>query len=52
MFGRAPVDLGVASVVLIDGADGREKREVLPAGDNSSAEDREEFESTENRGWG
>lgn len=52
IFGRAPVGLGVARAVLIEGADEREKREVVPAGDNSSAEDREEFERTENRGWG
>ena len=49
IFGRVPVGLGVASAVLIEGADGREKREAVPVG---SDEDREEFESTENRGWG
>lgn len=43
---------GVARVVLIDGAEGKENREVLPDGDRSSAEDKEEFESTENRGCG
>jgi hypothetical protein len=41
--------LGVTRVVLIEGADGREKRVEL-AGDMSSAEDRDEFERSEKRG--
>ena len=47
MFGRAP-GLGV-DAVWMDGADGRENREVEPAGERCSAEDREELERTEKR---
>ena len=39
-------------MVLIEGADGREKRVELPAGDKISADDRDEFERTEKRGCG
>ena len=42
----------MARVVLMDGADESEKRVELAAGDKSSADDREEFERTENRGCG
>jgi len=47
MLGRARAGFGVARVVLIDGADGREKRVELPAGESSSVDDRDEFERTE-----
>ena len=47
MLGRAP-GLGV-DAVWMDGADGRENREVEPAGERCSAEDREELERTEKR---
>src|ERR1700734_1202590 len=52
MLGRARAGFGVARVVLIDGADGREKRVELPAGESSSVDDRDEFERTEKRGCG
>jgi hypothetical protein len=42
----------VERAVLIEGADGREKRVELPAGERSSADDRDEFERTEKRGCG
>ena len=51
ILGRTPVR-GVASAVLMDGADGRENLAEDAAGDRWSAEAREEEESTEKRGWG
>ena len=49
IFGRAP-GLGVPAV-LIEGADGREKRDEDP-GERCSADDREDVDSTEKRGGG
>lgn len=41
----------VARVVLIDGAEGREKRVDDAAGERWSRDAREDEESTEKRGW-
>ena len=49
MFGRTP-GRGVARVVLIDGADGSEKRVEDAAGDRWFSDVREEEERTEKRG--
>ena len=49
MFGRRPV-LGVASAVLMDGADGKENRVEDAAGERWSADTREDEERTEKRG--
>ena len=48
MFGRAP-GFGVVAV-LIDGAEGNEKREDEPPGERCSADDNEELDRTEKRG--
>jgi hypothetical protein len=52
ILGRTRAGFGVPSAVLIDGADGMEKRVALPVGERSSADDKEEFERTEKRGCG
>lgn len=49
ILGRAPVGFVLPSVVLIDGAEGRENRE-LAAGDRCSADDEDDAERTEKRG--
>lgn len=49
MFGLGP-GRDVCSEVFTDGAEGKEKRAVEPAGDRWSTEAREEEESTEKRG--
>jgi hypothetical protein len=49
MLGRAP-DFEVANAVLIDGAEGKEKRVELAVGERSSADDNDEPDSTEKRG--
>lgn len=49
MLGRAP-GFGV-EVVLMEGAEGSEKRDDDAAGDKCSPDDSEEFESTEKRAW-
>ena len=49
MFGRTP-GFGVASVVLIDGAEGREKRVDDAAGERWSRDAMEDEERTEKRG--
>lgn len=49
MLGRDS-GLSVPIVVLIEGAEGREKRVELFVGERSSAEEREEEERTEKRG--
>jgi len=49
MLGRARAGFGVARVVLIDGADGIEKRVELAAGEINSVDDKDEFERTEKR---
>lgn len=52
MFGRVRTGFGVPSAVLIDGADGMEKRVALPVCESSSVDDSDELERTEKRGWG
>jgi hypothetical protein len=49
MFGRVPF-FPPARVVLIDGADGREKRVVDAAGERCSTDPSEVVERTEKRG--
>lgn len=50
MFGRTP-GFGVVAVV-IEGAEGNEKREDDPAGERCSADESEDVERTEKRGCG
>jgi hypothetical protein len=50
IFGLGSVDLTRPVVVVIEGADGREKRVELVAGDKCSADESEEAERTEKRG--
>lgn len=50
MLGRVP-GFGVANAVLIDGADGSEKRVDDAAGERWSRDCKEEEERTEKRGW-
>lgn len=49
ILGRAP-DFEVPNAVLIDGAEGKEKRVELAVGERSSADDNDEPDNTEKRG--